>query len=166
MPTLLAYIINNVGKIWNFVGTPLTLTRPIFRIHSLRHITRKARIFPSMRASNQTMLNQIVMDIIQIVIDFLPIAQTALPKPTLPHIPLSVLPTRSREILGHFSIATQSASKQNFHPTHTSRIVTVLFWQLPQKMEMIRQNNRSYNVERSLFFGLSKGIASWILCGL
>jgi hypothetical protein len=72
--SLLSHAIENIPKIWIKARIPLTLTTPIPWIITSFNIPGETGVWPSMRTGHPSMLNWIVMDIIQVMIDLLSIA--------------------------------------------------------------------------------------------
>ncbi len=71
-----------------------------------------------MRTSHKTMLDWIVMDVVQILLEIFFVRHDMFPESSLPEAAFPMFTTRFRATFGQFSTLTNRSRKENLHPSN------------------------------------------------
>jgi hypothetical protein len=99
------------------------------------------------------------MDIVEMPFEILLVLDRVLPESPVPDVALSVLPSRRADAGGFGSRAAERASEENLHPADAPRKPGVSPREAPQEMDVVRQDDRRRDAERSLPHHLLQGEA-------
>lgn len=136
-------------------SSAFAITKPILLVVSLLDPSGKARIWPLMWTANQTVLDRIVVNIIDMMHQVNFAADSVFPESLLPDTPFPVMIPRLRDFGFLTAVSQPCFGKPAFYTSPPSGEIVIIFRQFPNTMNMVRQKNDSRQIERMLCFLLS-----------
>lgn len=120
-------------------------TRPIHRVNATLDESVKTGIRPIASLLHITMFDRVPMNIIYVFFKITVISNLMFPKPPLPQSQLTSFLSRGRQWYCNDVTCIQTDFTFNHVPTHS--VTSVMLWQCPDAMQMIRQQHKRLDCE-------------------
>ncbi len=122
------------------------MARPIRRIRPVRHEAMKARMGPIRHAGDVPVFDRVVMNVIAVDVEVPLITKGMFPESVLPNASFAFLLPSIRQAFPR----REGSGKRGFDQPPSCGVVRIVRRQSPQAMQMIRENDDSVDVKRSL----------------
>jgi len=130
-----------------------TIARPILRINSKSNQAVESRIWPRVDLRHMAMLDRIEVNVVDVTLEVVLIAERMLPIAPLPNAPFTLIGSAWRYLFP----SRQTTRERRLDQSPAGREIRVTLRQRPYRVQMIRQHHRCFRRIRMPSLRVAKG---------